>query len=1023
MTIKSNRIIFSFLFFIAQFISAQELTITGVVLDEANPLPGVNIIIEGTDIGTLTDFNGAYTIDTKIGDVLQFSFVGMTTINRTVGKDNVINVTMFYTYNELDEIVLAGVAGATSKKKLSVTVATVGSDELEKVPASSAASALQGKVAGVAVINSGRPGGGAGIVIRGPTGFFATQFPLIIMDGIFVEGGLADINVQDIASMEIVKGASASSLYGSRAGNGVIVITTKRGKIGRLDVTVRFETGFSEITNFIDTNQSHAYELAPDWEDYQGQYTRYDGVTYGPNYQGVYAASGDNAVEGSRIQSPDHYADNPYGVYREFQNDFFKKGLSLSSYAAISGGSEKFSIFFSNENLKTEGVIAETDGYSRNSFRFNANFYINDWLTFTTSNNFIKSNDNGPGGGSSIYLLVSALSPDANVHLDNPDGQPYYYKPDPWVSQIWNPLYYLDSRDPQEKQQLFFGGYNLNTKFTDYLNLDLEYAFESNNNRYTNNVKYEEYQTSGDPIGFGYSKGSLRKTSSFRLSQKFQATLNFVKQFGDWNIKAKLSYLAEDDAFESFSTLGQNYLYKDLPTFDNFNQNDVNASSTIRSIRAQNYFAIAGFVYKDRYIFDGLYRRDGSSLFGENNRWNDYYRVSAAWRLTKDFDIPGFQELKLHIARGTAGQRPEFNWQYEITNLDQGVLATNRWKGNADLKPSLTTENEIGLNGQFLKRFTFEFAYSDQFTTDQHMLINLFAPANAGKVFQWQNVGDIESKTYEFTFNAKIIEKKDFNWGLGVNFTSVNSKITHLNALEQTMGRWGLFYLKEGIEFGTLYGRRFVMDLETMSDQLPEDDNISAYSVNSDGIVVKTETIGTIDEKAIIEIGEDGNAVWEEIGNRNADFRVGIRSNFTYKNFNFYMLWDWKKGGDIYNGNAQGTVFDGRNLIVDQAGKPDTEKKTTDYYISLYDDFSNNGYWVEDGSYVKLRETSLIYSLNKKTLDGIANGFFNEFSFSLIGRNLLTFTDYKGWDPEVDTIDYGTYPNQISYSFAVQIKF
>ena len=1033
MTVRLNRIITFLLAFVLQIAFSQETTITGVVLDESGPLSGVSIIIEGTTTGAETDPDGNYTIDTKIGDVLRFSFVGMTTMNRVVGKDNVINVTMVSVYNTLDEIVITGVAGETSKKKLSITVATVRSEELEKVPAGSAASALQGKVAGVTVINLGRPGAGADIILRGPTNFYGTQLPLIIMDGIYVEGGLSDINVQDIESFEIVKGASASSLYGSRAGNGVIVITTKRGKYGKLNVTIRFETGFSQITNFMDTNQSHAFELASDWEDFKGQYTKYEGVTYGPNYQSVYAASGDNAVDGSRIQSPYFYSDNPYGVYHDFQDDFFKKGFLFSSYAAISSGSEKSSIFFSNENLKNEGVLTETDGYSRNSFRINADFYINDWLTFKTSNNFIKAHNNFPGGGNDIYRTVSRLSPDANVNLDNPDGQPYYYKPDPWENEISNPLYLLYNQDSQSKQQIFLGGYNLKINFTDYLNLYLEYSFESDNNRLTRNAKYETYTTTGDPIGFGYSEGSLFKRSSFRLSQRAQATLNFVKQFGYWDIKAKLSYLAEDDAFESFETSGQNYLYEDLPTFDNFDQNNVSASSTIASERAQNYFVIAGFVYKDRYIFDGLFRRDGSSLFGANNRWNNYYRVSAAWRVTKDIDIPGFQELKLNIARGTAGQRPGFSWQYELTELNLGVLSTDRTKGNPDLKPSLTTENEIGLIGQFLKRFTFEFAYSNQVTSDQFMIVNLFSPANAGKNKQWQNVGDMESNTYEFTFNSKIIEKDNIKWGLGINFTSIDSKITKLNAPEQFVGSNNLFLLREDTEFGSMYGRKFIKDLETMSNQLPDGDNINEYSINSDGVVVKTVAIGTADEKAIIEIGDDGNAVIEEIGNQNADFRVGIRSHVTYKNFNFYMLWDWKQGGDIYNLNAQWITISERNAIVDQAGKADSDKKTTYYYASLYDTNRANNFWVEDGSYVKLREMSLRYALNEKILARMANGFFSEFSFSLIGRNLINFTDYKGWDPEVASfdggtqqyfsVDYGVYPTQTTYSFALQLKF
>lgn len=1021
------------LVFMVQITFAQEKTVTGNVSDASGPLPGVTVIVKGTNVGTQTDFDGNYSISASTGAVLKFSFMGMVAVEKTVGTSNTINVVLQEDAEALEEVVVTGVAGATSRKKLSVTVASVTAEELEKVPAGSAASALQGKVAGISVTNLGRPGQGATILLRGAANFYGSQAPLVIMDGIFVEGGLADINVDDIASFEIVKGASASSLYGSRAGNGVIVITSKRGKLGKTQIVVRSEIGFSEINNFIDTNQSHGFELAADWQDFQGQYTKYEGVTYGPNYQSVYAASGDNAVIGTRIQSFDHYSDNPYGVYNNFQDEFFQTGTNITNYASISNGNDKSRIFFSSENTEVDGVLAEVGGYSRNSVRFNADYYFNDWLKFSASNSFIKINDNSPIGDSDIYRIVSRLAPDANVLLDNPDGQPYYFKPDPWESEIDNPLYDLYVRDAVAKQQRFLGGYKLNLKFTENLNADVEYSFENNNYRYTRSNKYETYTTTGDPVGFGYSKGSIYKQSSLELSQKAQATLNYAQQFGELDVKAKISYLAEDNAYEEFHAAGNDYLYSGLPTLDNFNNSTVTAGSHSQNVRAQNMFAIAGFVYKDRYIFDGLFRRDGSSLFGENERWNNYYRLSAAYRITKDIEIPGVQELKLNVAKGTSGQRPGFSWQYEQTGITGGVLSTDRIKGNPDLKPSLTTETEIGLNASFLDRFTLEFAYSNQVASDQFMLVNLFAPANAGKNKQWQNVGDLESDTYEFTLNSKIIDTKNIKWNVGINYTKSDSQITKLNAPEQLVGPGGLFLLREDTEFGSMFGRSFVTDLGTMANQLPAGTAITDYVVNSDGVVVRADAIGTIGETAIIKVDESGIATFEKIGNQNADFRVGVTSNFSYKAFDFYMLWDWKGGGDIYNRNGQWTTISERNAMVDQAGKAESEKKTVDYYASLYDVNQNNAFWVEDGSYVKLKELAVSYTLDSDILANVANGFFDEIKLSLIGRNLLTITDYLGWDPEVAnydsatqqyfSVDYGVYPTNTSYSFSVQLKF
>jgi TonB-linked SusC/RagA family outer membrane protein len=1029
MKTKFNGILTLLLALVVQISFAQEKTVSGTVSDQSGTLPGVSVLIKGTNTGTETDFDGKYSIKARTGAVLSFRYLGYKTVEKTIGATSTINVTMTEDSSLLDEVVVTGVAGATSKKKLSVTVATVNAADLEKVPAGSAASALQGKVAGITVTNLGRPGQGATILLRGAANFYGSQAPLVIMDGIFIEGGLGDINVDDIASFEIVKGASASSLYGSRAGNGVIVITSKRGKIGKTRITFRSEVGFAEINNFVKTNQSQGYELAADWESVKGKYTKYAGVTYDPNYQGVYAASGKNAVLGSRIESADGYSDNPYGVYNDFQKAFFKKGINTTKYTSLSSGNEKSRIFFSYENYEAQGVLAQTDGYIRNTFRFNADFFINDKLTFSASNGFIKLNDNSPGGGSDVYRTVARLAPDAQVLVDNPDGQPFYYKPDPWESEITNPLYALYNRDAKAKQQRFLGGYKLNYKLNNDFSAELEYSFESDTYRFTNNNKYETYTTTGDPVGFGYSKGSLSKNNYLQISQKAQATLNYIKEFGDLEVKAKVSYLAEDRSYEQFSASGQNYLYSGLPTLDNFNNTDVTASSDSQDVRAQNMFAIAGFVYKDRYIFDALYRRDGSSLFGANQKWNNYYRASAAYRITKDIEIPGVQELKINVARGTSGQRPGFNWQYEQTSISGGTLSTNRIKGNPNLKPSLTTENEIGLNAQFLDRFSLETAYSNQISSDQFMIVSLFSPANAGKNRQWQNVGDLESNTFEFTLNSQIIKEKDLNWRVGVNLTTSSSTITKLNAPEQQVGPNGLFLLREGVEYGSMFGRNFVTNLDAMAKQLPAGKTIADYSVNSDGVVVETSTIGTTDEAAIIQVDDKGVAVFGKIGNQNADFRVGITSNFSYKNFDFYMLWDWKSGGDIYNVNGQWTTISERNAIVDQAGKAAADKKTRVYYGSLYDVNQNNAFWVEDGSFVKLREASLAYTLPKDSFKNI----FDEVKISLIGRNLLTISDYKGWDPEIAnydggtqqyySVDYGVYPNQTSYSLSVQLKF
>lgn len=1027
---------------VVQVSFAQERTITGTVMDEQGlPLPGVNVLIKGSTTGTQTDFDGNYAIDASLGDVLSFSFIGLATQERVVSDEDVINITMESDAAALEEVVVTGLAGATSRKKLSVTVNKVDAADLEVIPATSAASALQGKVAGVTVTNFGQPGSGSTIQLRGATNLFGGQDPLILVDGVQVEGGIQDINTDDIASFEIVKGASASALYGSRAGNGVIVITTKRGKFNQdgPQVTLRQDVGFSQLANKIDVNRSHIYELADDYQS-ENRYTRYAGVEYADGYAGV----GRLGVTGARIPSEDRYADNPFGANYDNQDTFFNTGVDMTTYASVSNASDFSNLFFSAERTENEGIFAETGGYQRYAARLNGDFKITDWLKLTTNNNYIRSNNETPGGSLDGVIFDLALSdPDVDLSAPNPDGQPYYYIPNPWAATTINPLYNLATIREKAVRNRFLGSYNLNVKFADPLNLDMEYAVESTTWNNQSLTPYTAFQTGGslggENVGFSYSEGGMSRENSYTLSQKAQATLNYVDSFGDLNVAGKLSYLMEDNHYEYFFGSGFDFIYQGVESLDNFNTDRTNIGSSLQDERAQNFFAIVGLDFRDRYIFDAMYRVDGSSLFGEDNRWNNYYRLSGAYRISEDIEIPGIQEMKVHAAIGTAGQRPGFNWQYDYTGLSSGVVSTNRTLANPSLRPSLTTEREIGLNMNFLDRFTFEGVYANAETEDQFMYVDIFAPTNEGRNKQWQNVGTVEFNTLELMLNAEVIKQEDWGWDLGLRFSRTRNEIKELNVDPIIVGPAGtntpgrIFRIEEGGEFGAMYGQSFVTSLEQMAQQLPEGANINDYTVNRDGVVVLADAIGTTDERAIKRLDADGNTWFGNIGSQNADFNLGLTSNFNYKGFNFYMLWDWKQGGDIYNRQGQWLTRDNRNAMMDQAGLAEGEKKTQDYYQSLYDANNDLEFWVEDGSFVKLREASLFYTFGRDQLSGFADGFFNTLRVGVTGRNLLVFTDYSGWDPEVQrydsltqnyyAVDYGVYPVSRSYNFSVQLKF
>ena len=1013
--------------------SQQVKSVSGVVRDETGEtLPGVNVIVKGTTTGVSSDFDGNYQIDVAEGETLVFSFMGYLDSEVVVSGDNVYNVYMEPSYNVLDEIIVSGVASGTSKKKMSVSVTKVKADALNQVPQSSVSSSLQGKVPGVTVTSSnGSPGSGSSIQLRGATSLVGGSNPMILVDGVIMQGSLSDINVDDVESMEVVKGAAASALYGSRAANGVVVIITKRGsslKDGQTTVTLRNEIGTQQVAKYLDLAKSHVYELDHTWQDVD-TYTKYKFVNYPSDYVGGW----DPAIVGSRKQKEDGYMDLPYRLEHDLQADMFTDGLSYTNYIGVGHRVNQTNMFVSFENNADQGVIVETGGYKRQSFRVNLDHSISENVKISASNNYITTSNDKVPGGTDAFFNVLFMEPDVNLFAKNENGQPYQYYPNHWSTQINNPLYDLKVKEANSTKTRFLGAYDLQWRFTDWLSFKGSYAVESQD--YTNvlytpkgsyvGMKYED----GEPTGLVKSEGSYSKKTSKIFNQNLRATLNFSQTWGELDFNGKLSYLYEDNHYESMVAQGGRLQLSNLPSLNYVNQEDSQAYDTLEDIKAENYFAIASFVYMDRYIFDALYRRDGSSLFGENEKWHNYFRVSGAYRISQDFTIPGIDEMKIRGAYGTAGQRPLFHYQYETMTINNGIYSKQNL-GNKDLKPAKSAELEVGLDVSFLGRFNVELTYSETHGTDQFINAPLMS-AYGGFRNQWQNAAELKTNTFEAMFNANIVRTEDWTWDATITFDKTQSKITKLDVPGYRTGPRSAFKIAEGEVFGGMYGVDFVRTLDQMQAQLPEGSSISDYVVNRDGVVVKKADVGTLSERAIALLDENGAEKEVKIGDINPDFRLGLNTTVSYKNFSLYMLWQWKQGGDMYNGTAQYLVRDNRHAMMDQIYTKPEEKKTVNYYQSLYDAQAVNGYWVEDATYVRLKEASIYYNLDQSSLGKVGN-YIQNIRMGVVGRNLLTFTGYSGYDPEAAysvnggptyAFDNYGYPNFRSYSFSIELKF
>lgn len=1019
-------------------IFGQGRSVTGIVIDEAGTaIPFATITIERSNQAHSANGDGKFSVNVSADDRLVVSATGYET--KAIQPSGATMTVVLKTVSQtIDEVIVTGVAGATSKNKMTVSVTKISAADLTAVPPTSLSSALTGKVAGIKTSSfGGLPGESIDVQLRADNNLNVSASPLVIVDGIITSGSLADINPDDVESMEVVKGAAASALYGSRAGNGVVSVITKRGRGigGKTAITVRNEYGFQSLAHELETAKAHPYKLAADWQDYKGKYTKYDGVTYPANY----VAAGWNAgVKGNRNVDDDHYMDNPYGVYFNQQDQFFRTGRNYTNFASVASQTENNNVYSSFENNVQQGVLSLTDGYNRQNLRFNYDQKIAHWLKLNISNLYILRTVQFPGSTNAgsvlraanaggVFYNIARQESDVNLNLPNPDGQPYYKRSNQFNSEGGNPLYDLYKIKRKEKSSRWLGSYALNMRFTEWANMDLSHSIELENYNYKTVTPKDYWKASAD----GYTNGSMSITNSKTNNQNTQATLNLIHNFGNLTARAKLSYLYENRKYHDDYVSASEFRISGIEQLSNFTTIN-SAGSSEQTERAQNYFTIVGLDYKSKLLFDGMFRYDGSSLFGADARWNPYYRVSGAYRLSQDISLPGVDELKIRLARGTAGIRPNFSWQYEVYTLSGGITTASQ-KGNRLLKPSKTTETELGLNLNFLKRFSFEVVYAQSLTEDQFLNVPLIPFLNEGFNSQWQNAGTIKSNTFEMTLGANWLKVKDFSWKTNIVFSRIRQKITSLPIppyvyANSSLGDQYMFYIKENETYGAIYGYRFVRSLDDMAKQLPAGAKISDYEINSDGFVIAAGSEGKTSERPI-RVKENGKDWYGKIGDGNADFNAGISNTVSYKNLSLYVLLDWKQGGDVYNGKEQRLAFNLVSKRMDMTNVPQGNKKAYDYWSAgLYDANDANAYWVEDASYLKLREVALGYSIPNSLLNKFTRGVIRGANFRVLGRNLLTFTKYSGYDPEVGSIRVpydGIYASPIyrNLSFSLTLDF
>jgi TonB-linked SusC/RagA family outer membrane protein len=1012
--------------------------LTGTVSDSGSgrPIAEVLVTVSGTRYRSRTDNAGRFNISgvlagTYAVEARRLGFRSRTVTNVTVlsGGTVTLDIRLEATALSLQEVVTTGLVDPAAGTRVPFTVGRL-DIENAPVPATNAVETLQGKIAGVTVVPFGQPGSGTQIVLRSPTSINKSNAPLIVIDGVIqgtsFDGATADLEAMDIESVEVVKGAAAASLYGSRAASGVLQIRTRRGAglaDGTTRVSMRTEFGSNQLGGKINWAQHHYYMV-----NSSGQYINSAGT--------VVDRSGRVADSVFRRFQDKTYTDPVYDQVDRFfdPGNFFKNSIN---FAQRSG---RTNWFLSLVNSREDGVVLNSGAYNQNDIRLNLDHQLRDDFRFSFSGYHSRSRRQELYDDTFFDLINQA--PDVDLRTPDPDGTPYLFQGDP-EGREENPLYVLATEENHRLRARTQGSLEARYAPQDWLTFDGNLSYDRSDRR-INFFLDQGLKTEGFGLG---GPGEISQFTGTTDAINAAASANLLGRVGPLTLRSTARALLERETNQTTNAEGTNLSVPGVRSLNNATQRFV--ESNLEEIRSNGFVVSAASDYAGRYIVDGLVRRDGSSLFGPEEQWNTYYRVSGAYRLGEEqwWPWPLFSEFKLRASRGTAGTRPDFEDQFETFGFVEGGGLVKQTLGNKFLKPEHATETEIGIDAIIRDRYSVQLSYAKSRVVDQLILIPL--AGFFGYESQWQNAGTVEGNTVEATIEAQIIRRPNFTWRMGFVADRSRNRITEFNrSCFQTNT---IAFRCAGETLGAMYGFRFIQS----TGELPVDAAARAdeFGVNDEGLLVwvgknssgvpytftqgetdrlwgTSATIGTTNYawgRPIRLVDSTGSAAVVKIGDGNPDFHFGISNSFSWRNIQLYALLDANVGGQVYNQTNQRMYQWARSGDVDQVGKAQELKKPIEYYIDLYAANDPTSYFVEDAGFVKLRELSLKYRFGEG-----AAGLLSRFgaagaAISLVGRNLVTWTDYKGYDPEVGgaitRLDSFGYPRYRTFTGSFEITF
>ena len=1044
---KKNRLIHLLLIF-PIILFAQSKAITGTVVDENKmPLPGASILVKGLNIGSSTDFDGNFSLNVpETGEVLVVSYLGYMTKELVISKNLTFNIQLDIDTNTLDEIVVVGY-GTQRKSDITGSVTSVKVDAIAVAQNSTIDALLQGRAAGVQVTqNAGSPGSGVSVKIRGASSLRGNNEPLYVIDGVIIssagedasnasadansleetQNGLNGINPRDIESIEVLKDASATAIYGSRGANGVILITTKKGKSGKTSIQAYVNTSVSEITERYDILDALGYA------NYQNEALAVNGGD--PRFsiigEDIFPIAADGTVSDTAAEQ------------HNWHDEIYKQGFSRSAGASFSGGTEKGN-FYASVGYNDQGGIVENSRLKNGNFSINLNQDLSDKLTINTklnafysTGNFAQDGDRAGGQRSFVgnILRYPTLVTNGGT-FDNEDG---ISSPFTWVN---------DFQDTSEESR-FIGSLALTYKF----NIKgLKYKLQAGGNirnkerrRFYGLTTFQGSSTNGSlSISNLESKSYqinnlLTYNRTFNKKHRINAVIGMTYDVRD--IKNTL-YAVNDFSTTEFGV--------DQPIYGQ----QISRPLDVLPLKSQllSYLSRVNYSFDNKYIITGTFRADGSSKFSKENRYSYFPSFSLAWRANNENFLKNsdtINDLKFRIGWGMTGNQGISAYQtfanYGPTlygNLDEGTsigfVPLN--VSNPNLKWETTKQLNFGLDfGLWKNRVTGTLDIYDKQTDD--LLLNQPLGPSSGFTSLLVNRGSINNKGVELTLSGTLINKNDFSIDLGGNIAFNKSKIQNLGGSSEDIYINGtlenrVFYRGQNISTGNYF--------RAPANIFMEGEQIGLfYGYETDGIYQTEDDITVSGAQAgdVRIVDQDGDDTITEadrtlIGNPNPDFVYGGYLNMNYKRLSLSVQINGVYGNEIVNGNliqlgtAEGRTANILSEAYNNAWRPDAQSNSYPRvgYLGESGSPAITDRIIEDGSFLRISNITLGYDIPVEKTN-----VFSSANVYVSGMNLFTFTDYSGYNPEITNfmnngnvvgVDWNGFPNAQTIMLGLNLKF